>query len=100
MNLEIEVAYTGGATQETSEETMKAAVEEYLLTVRQDWGEADFETGSVVRKSYIENKLLSLPQILDVQVLTVNGNERNIELEPRQVPVMGEFTYVEGITTT
>ena len=100
MNLEIEVAYTGGATQETSEETMKAAVEEYLLTVRQEWGEADFETGSVVRKSYIENKLLSLPQILDVQVLTVNGNERNIELEPRQVPVMGEFTYVEGITTT
>lgn len=100
MNLKIEVVYTEGAAREITEEAMKTAVEEYFLTVRQEWGKADSETGSIVRKSNIENKLFNLPQILDVQVLEINGNERNVELEPHQVPIMGEFTYVERIATT
>ena len=59
------------------------------------------ETTSVVRTSYIENKLLTCGAVLDVQVTGLNGSDKNLELDPDQVPIMGVFDYgVSGTQTT
>lgn len=92
VNITAEVVYTEGNSRETSIEAMTAAVGEYFLDVRKVWGNDDCETGSIVRISHIENKLLNLPQILDVQVTALNGNNSNIQLEPHQVPITGGIT--------
>lgn len=87
-----QVTYTEGHSLATATANMKAAAEEYFLTVRKEWGNADCKTGSVVRISYIENKLLNLPEVLDIQVTTINGSGTNLQLAPNQVPIMGGIT--------
>lgn len=88
-----EIVFMDGVTETEALPSMKAAIEEYLFSLREDWGNHDHRTGTVVRISRIENKLLNLEElILDARVTTVNGSERNIELAPHQVPVIGEMT--------
>lgn len=101
INISLTVEYDGDYSKETAEPLMTEAVEEYLLSVRREWGNGDAETTSVVRTSYIENKLLTCGAVLDVQVTGLNGSDKNIELEPEQVPVMGVFDYgISGTQTT
>lgn len=99
IDITAELAFANGATEAEAMPSMKAAVEEYFLSLRKDWGNHDHETGTVIRISHIENKLLSLEHlILDVQVSSINGSDKNIELASNQVPVIGEIT--NGISGT
>lgn len=96
INVAIEVVYAEGFTPEAALPSMQVAVGEYLLALRIEWGANDSLTGSIVRISHIENKLLNLDAILDVQVTGINGFNKNVVLNPNQVPVLGGFT--SGIT--
>lgn len=98
INIAAEITFAGGITGAEAMASMKAAVEDYFLSLRSDWGNHDHHTGIVVRISYIENKLLNLEDILDVQVTSINGSDKNIELAPHQVPVIGAIT--NGISGT
>lgn len=97
INIALTVLYTEGNTVETARASMSSAVEEYFLSVRKAWDENDCKVGSVVRISYIENKLLNLEEVLDVQVTSINDSDKNLTLLPHQVPVIGDFIY--GTTT-
>lgn len=98
IDLATELAFANGNTEETALASMKAAVEEYFSSLRKEWGNGDDETGTIVRISHVENKLLNLDEILDVRVTALNGSDRNLEMAPNQVPVMGGFT--NGISGT
>lgn len=99
IHITAELVFVNGVTEAEALPSMNAAVEEYFLSLRSDWGNHDYETGTVVRISHIENKLLSLEHlILDVQVSSINGSDKNMELAPNQVPVIGEIT--NGISGT
>lgn len=98
IDITAEILFTEGNTVQTAAADMKKAADEYFLELRKAWGNADAETGSVVRISHIESKLLNLKQIKDVQIRKINESESNIQLEPNQVPVMGEYIY--GISGT
>lgn len=93
INIALTVLYTEGNTVETARASMSSAVEEYFLSVRKAWDENDCKAGSVVRISYIENKLLNLEEVLDVQVTSINDSDKNLTLLPHQVPVIGDFIY-------
>lgn len=99
INITAELVFIDGTTEVQAMSSMKAAVEEYFLSLRKDWGSHDHKTGVIVRISHIENRLFSLEHlILDVQVSSINGSDKNIELAPNEVPVTGEIT--NGISGT
>lgn len=94
-----EIVFLDGVTESEALSSMKAAIEEYLVSLREDWGNHDSATGTIVRISRVENKLLNLEElVLDARVTAINGSEKNIELASHQVPVMGEL--INGISGT
>lgn len=98
INIALEVIYAEGYTYESALPTMETATEEYFMDIRKNWGAYGSDVGSTVRISYIENKLLNLDAILDVQITTINESDKNLVLEPNQVPVVGAF--INGTTGT
>lgn len=94
-----EMIFMDGVTESEALPSIKSAVEEYFFSLREDWGKHDHKTGTVIRISRVENKLLNLEElVLDARVTAINGSERSIELAPHQVPVMGEM--INGISGT
>lgn len=66
------------------------AVEEYLHDLRSGFGSEEVTT---VRISAIENKILGIRGVIDVSSTTINGVERNLVIDERSVPVIGEVGY-------
>lgn len=89
-NLDINVkstfTFTDGYDFNNSIVTIKATIDEYFNELRKGW---EAETPIIVRISQIETRLLSLPQILDIQDTTINNSNRNIALETHQIPIGG-----------
>ena len=66
------------------------AVEEYLHELRTGFGS---DEATVVRISAIENKILGIKGVIDVSNTTINGVERNLTIEDKSIPVIGEVGY-------
>ena len=66
------------------------AVEEYLHELRTGFGS---DEATVVRISAIENKILGIKGVIDVSNTTINGVEKNLTIEDRSIPVIGEVEY-------
>lgn len=66
------------------------AVEEYLHELRSGFGS---DEATVVRISAIENKILGIKGVIDVSNTTINGVEKNLTIEDKSIPVIGEVEY-------
>lgn len=66
------------------------AVEEYLHELRTGFGS---DEATVVRISAIENKILGIKGVIDVSNTTINGVEKNLTIEDKSIPVIGEVEY-------
>ena len=66
------------------------AVEEYLHELRTGFGS---DEATVVRISAIENKILGIKGVIDVSNTTINGVEKNLTIEDKSIPVIGEVGY-------
>lgn len=66
------------------------AIEEYLHELRTGFGS---DEATVVRISAIENKILGIKGVIDVSNTTINGVEKNLTIEDKSIPVMGEVEY-------
>ena len=66
------------------------AVEEYLHELRTGFGS---DEATVVRISAIENKILGIKGVIDVSNTTINGVEKNLTIEDKSIPVIGEVRY-------
>lgn len=86
INIASTITYTDGYDFASSIEAIKAAIDEYFDELRKGW---ESEAAVIVRISQIETRLLSLPEILDIQYTTINASDRNISLESHQIPVRG-----------
>ncbi len=69
---------------------LKKVVEEYLHELRSNFGSEEVTT---VRISAIENKILGIKGVIDVSSTTLNGVERNLSIDERTIPVIGEVGY-------
>lgn len=86
INVSCAITFVAGSTH-TAEETVKNALQSYLLELRKDWADQD-ET--VVRKSGVERSILDQPDVLDVENVTINGESGNLLMASGEVPVLPE----------
>ncbi len=63
-----------------------AAVEEYLLELRQAWAES---SSLVVRISQIESRILAVKGVVDIADTQLNGGHENVTLDMYEIPVIG-----------
>jgi len=81
----VDLEFEEGYSWSSMYSTIRAAVEEYFLSLRETW-----ETSSIiVRVSYIENAILSLEHITDVSSVTINGSGSNVSCDPYEIPILG-----------
>jgi uncharacterized phage protein gp47/JayE len=90
--LMIDVSFTAelqSATVEQIKESATEAIIEYLKNLTLNTPERQTV---IVRVSAITQILYTLPGLLDYSDLMLNGDTSNIELNNRQVPIIGEVT--------
>lgn len=80
------LTFEQGCGWDNLQNSLKDAVSGYLLELRKVW--ADFEH-LIVRISQIDNRLLSVPGVVDVQNTSLNGENSNLELGEYEIPVFG-----------
>ena len=89
INVAVTVDLESEYTWEGVKDSIKAKIEEYLLTLRKLWSKNE---KCIVRVSQIEYAVLSVQGVIDCTSATVNGSAKNIEIEYSKIPVMGELT--------
>lgn len=100
-DIEFAAGISGGA--ETYKEAIQEQIEEYIASVRESWGDMT-QTHSIsynvsVYASRIIYAILSVPQVVNVSSLTINGSAGDVTLTEtsalQQIPVVGTVTINE-----
>ncbi len=92
MNVKLTVTYADGKSWADAEEAVRQAIEEYLLTIRQAWKDAESEDEkSVVYLRRIEAAVLTVADIVDVTAVLNDAGE-NVTLNGDEIPVAGDVT--------
>lgn len=86
--LTLSTGYTLGQV----EEDIKAAIEAYLLSLRQSWAS---NSGLIVRVAQLESRVLGVEGVADISGTTLNGVAANAELRAEEIPVIGTVTLHE-----
>ena len=87
VDVRTKITFADGCSWFNMQESIKAAVEEYLSELRKGWAK---ESSLYVRISQIETRLLALGGIIDIQDTQINGRAENLVLGMYEIPVMGE----------
>ena len=78
----------GNADVGAVERDAHAAIQDYFRELAQSWAD---EERLVVRLSQIETRLLDISGVLDVEESTIEGERRNLVLEPLEIPSLREL---------
>ena len=102
LNIVCTVTFAGGVEDgvNTYGDEIRAAVAEYIKSVAKDWGNAlvsnQISYPVTVYASRIVYAILSVPEVVSVTSLTINGSSGDLTLTEtaalQQVPVLGEVT--------
>ena len=91
VNVSATITLDTGYTVDAVKDSIRAAINEYLYTLRQSW-ENNALTSIVVRVAQIESRILSVEGVLDVTGTAINSSAENLTLTYEKVPIMGEVT--------
>lgn len=83
------IEFDSGITFEAKAAEIEAAMELYLLELRQDWAN---QANLIVRIAHIETRILAITGIADIRDTKINGVASNLTLDGHQVPVLGVIT--------
>ncbi len=86
INIESTLTFEPGYGWSNLQTSLEEAVSDYLLELRKEWADSQY---LVVRISQIDNRLLSVPGVLDVQDTSINGDRKNLNLGEYEIPVLG-----------
>lgn len=105
LNISADIEFQGtiGNGLELYQQEIEAAIRSYIQTVRASWGKAlqahRVEYPVSVYAARLIYAILSVPEVVNVRNLTVNGQTGDLELTEtaalQQVPVVGEITLNE-----
>ncbi|SMF72485.1 Uncharacterized phage protein gp47/JayE [Paenibacillus uliginis N3/975] len=84
INIDVKVTLLEGAGMDGIQEQLEDAVRKYL----KDLAMVD----PLVRYNRIANVVLDMPQVIDYEMLTINGGVESILIEPEAVAVLGTVT--------
>lgn len=89
INIATTMEFDSGFTFSAKQAEIKAAVNAYLLELRQTWAS---QANIIVRIAHIETRILAIGGIADIKDTKINGIASNLTLEAHQVPVLGVVT--------
>lgn len=89
VDINLHVDFASGNSWEQLQDAITEAIEKYFESLREDWANKDY---LVVRISGIESQILGIPGVLDVYNTQLAGEENNLTLEAREIPILGEVT--------
>lgn len=92
INVRTSITFSAGYSWAVCQEEIKAAIENYLLSIRKAWGEGGEDDYAMVYISRLESAVLDVQGVVDIQNTKLNGSGSNMALRSDQVPVMGEVT--------
>lgn len=93
INISTTITFTTGSSWDTLKEKITAAVESYLLSLRETWSDGDELTYITVYISRIEAKILEIEGILDIGDTTINESSSNLALSWDEIPTLGEISH-------
>lgn len=91
INVSATITLDTGYTVDAVKDSIKAAIGEYLYSLRQGW-EDNGLTSLIVRLAHIEARILSVEGVLDVADTEINSAAENLTLDFEEVPILGEVT--------
>ena len=91
VNIDLTMTFDTGYTYASLEEAIKAAIDAYLYSLKEDWMD-DPDSPLIVRKTYIQSALLDIEGVLDAVVTALNGVNSNLTLGIDAVPKRGTIT--------
>lgn len=89
INIGLEIALKEGYVLEDVKGYINNAVDEYLDELCREWAEND---SLIVRISYIDSAVLSVKGVLDIISTSINGVQKNFELDEYSIPVRGDIS--------
>ncbi|HAF97069.1 baseplate J/gp47 family protein [Paenibacillus sp. FSL K6-1566] len=84
VNIEVQVTLLDGAGLDGVQQAIEQGVRQYLKDLAM--------TDPLVRYNRIANVILDIPEVIDYEVLTVNGGTESVLIEPEAVAVLGTVT--------
>lgn len=93
VNVWLNIVFDTGYSLETSQESVKAVISEYLKELCAQW-ESKGNNDTVVRISQIESRVLTVDGVVDVSGTKINDATENLLLEWSQIPTLGGVTIV------
>lgn len=88
INITTDITYGTGWDYDKCKDYIENALDAYYLEERKNWENND---GIIIRISQIEIRLLACDGIIDIADTTINGSDRNLQLEADELPVRGSF---------
>lgn len=89
LHVETSITLESGMTLGQVQADIEAAIEAYMLTLRESWMN---EAQLVVRVSQIESRILTVAGVTDISNTLLNGAAANVTLTSEQIPVLGKVT--------
>lgn len=100
VNVKAKISVKPGFVLSDVEQQVVESIKNYLKELNHDWKTTQtvsvntfINVGLILRISKIESCILDVTGVLDVENLTVNGSERNIQLDPDELTELGGMTY-------
>ena len=96
VNVNVTPEFDTGYSWSNMQSTIESTIAKYLLELRTAWKNYPTGTGTVVRISQIETRLLGLTGILDIGETKINGVAGNLTIAGNDIPVLGVVTNAES----
>jgi len=88
VNIRTNITFRSGNDYATTLPEIEAALDAYYKELNSDWENRD---NVIVRIAEVESRLLAIPGVIDIAGTELNGEERNIAVDPDSIPVRGTF---------
>lgn len=100
INVGAKISMKSGFMLDDVKSKIVAMIKTYLGELNQTWGNTQIvavneftNDGLIVRRSKLESCILDITGVLDVENLTINGSDKNLQLNVNELTVLGELTY-------
>lgn len=84
--VKMKIVFDAGYSWSNLQNSIDAAIEDYLLTLRKSWANTDH---LIVRISQMELRVLNIEGVIDIEHTLLNGSDENLILGVYEVPVFG-----------